>query len=111
VTPSLFFFFNDNPLFSSFSDLPTTYYLNDGCKKIGTLNKNFFEKMTNFWCNFFMWVYLKPKIYFNQRNNLEDLRQRTCAEIKQISPDIINPSVQGGNECQMVGGGQFQHLH
>jgi hypothetical protein len=101
VTP--FFFFNDNPLFSSFSDTPS-YYLNDAWKKIGSLNKNFFENMTNFWCNFFMWVYLKQKIYFNQRNNLEDLRQRTCAEIKQISPDIINRSVKSGSECQMVGG-------
>jgi hypothetical protein len=97
------FFFNDNPLFSSFSDTPS-YYLNDAWKKIGSLNKNFFENMTNFWCNFFMWVYLKQKIYFNQRNNLEDLRQRTCAEIKQISPDIINRSVKSGSECQMVGG-------
>jgi hypothetical protein len=49
--------------------------------------------------------------YFNKQNNLEDLRQRACAEMEQISPDIIEPSAQNVSECQMVGRGQFQHLH
>jgi hypothetical protein len=30
--------------------------------------------------------------------------------MKQISPDIIERSVQSVGECQIVGGGQFQHL-
>jgi hypothetical protein len=50
-------------------------------------------------------------MYFNRPNNLEDLRQRIRAEIEQMSPDIIERSVQSGGECQMVGGGQFQYLH
>jgi hypothetical protein len=33
-----------------------------------------------------------------------------CCEVEQISPDIIERSVQSVGECQMVGGGQFQHL-
>jgi hypothetical protein len=30
--------------------------------------------------------------------------------MKQIRPDIIERSVQSVGECQIVGGGQFQHL-
>jgi hypothetical protein len=56
-------------------------------------------------------LYLKWKMYFNRPNNLENLRQRIRAEIEQMSPDIIERSVQSGGECQMVGGGQFQYLH
>jgi hypothetical protein len=51
----------------------------------------------------------KTKVYFNRPNNLEDLRQKIRAQIEQINPDIIERSVQ--SECQMGGGGQFQHLH
>jgi hypothetical protein len=50
-------------------------------------------------------------MYFNRPNNLEDLRQRIRAETEQISPDIIERCVQSVGECQMVGGGQFQHSH
>jgi hypothetical protein len=39
------------------------------------------------------------------KNNLEDLRQRICAKMELISPDIIERSVQSVGECQMVGGG------
>jgi hypothetical protein len=55
---------------------------------------------------FLIWVY-----YFNKPNNLEDLRQRIRTEMEQISPDIIERSVQSVGKGQMVGGGQFQHLH
>jgi hypothetical protein len=47
---------------------------------------------------------------FNRPNNLENLRQRIRAEMEQISPDIER-CVQTIGECQMVGGGQFQHSH
>jgi hypothetical protein len=50
-------------------------------------------------------------IYFNKPNNLEDLWQKLRTEMEQINPDIIERSVQSVGECQMVGGGQFQHLH
>jgi hypothetical protein len=46
----------------------------------------------------------------NGPNNLEDLRQKICAEMEQISPNIIERSVQSVSECQIVGGRQFQHL-
>jgi hypothetical protein len=63
---------------------------------------------------YFLWGYLKWSAYFNRSNNFEDLRQRIRAEMQQISPDIIERSVQSVytpvDECQMIGGGQFQHL-
>jgi hypothetical protein len=43
---------------------------------------------------FFLWEYLKSRVYFNRANNLEDLRLRIRAEIEQISPDIIERNVQ-----------------
>jgi hypothetical protein len=45
---------------------------------------------------FFLWVYLKSKVYFNRPNNLEDLRQRIRPEMEQISLDIIERSVPNG---------------
>jgi hypothetical protein len=50
-------------------------------------------------------------VYFNRPKNLEDLRQRIRDEMEQINPDIIERSVQSVGECQMVGPGQFKHLH
>jgi predicted house-cleaning NTP pyrophosphatase (Maf/HAM1 superfamily) len=44
------------------------------------------------------------RLSFNRPNNLEDLRQRIRAEVEQISPDIIERSVQSVDECEMVGG-------
>jgi hypothetical protein len=67
-------------------------------KKWYLIIHNFFEKMTNF----------PSKIV--SKNNLEDLRQRICAKMELISPDIIERSVQSVGECQMVEGGQFEHL-
>jgi hypothetical protein len=61
--------------------------------------------------NSFVWVYLKQKIYFNRPNNLEDLGRGIRAEVEQVGPDIVERCVRGVGECQMVGGGQFQHLH
>lgn len=64
--------------------------------------------------DFFLWGYLKSKVYFNRPNNLEELRQRIRAEVNQINPDIFERSVQSVytrvGQCQMVGGEQFEHL-
>jgi hypothetical protein len=49
---------------------------------------------------FFRCGYLKSRVYFNRLNNLEDLQQRICAEMEQISPDIIV-------QCQKLAGGNF----
>jgi hypothetical protein len=52
---------------------------------------------------FFVWVYLKQKLYFNRSNNLEDLLQRIRSKMETKSPDIIERSVQSVGKCQMVG--------
>jgi hypothetical protein len=53
---------------------------------------------------------LKLRVYFNRPNNLEHLRQIIRAKMEQINPDTIECSGQCCVvECQMVGGGQFQH--
>jgi hypothetical protein len=44
---------------------------------------------------FFVWVYLKQKVYFNRPNNLEDLRQRIRFEMERC--------VQSVGKCQIVG--------
>jgi hypothetical protein len=45
-------------------------------KGIGALQDSFFEGMAIFISIFFfVWVYLKQKVYFNRPNNLEDLLQ------------------------------------
>jgi hypothetical protein len=49
--------------------------------------------------NFFLWGYLKPGVYFNRPNNLEDLRQIIRSEMEQISPDITERSVQNLYIC------------
>jgi hypothetical protein len=67
-------------------------------EKIGILHNKLFEKITLFINFFFLWV-LKSKVYFNRPNNLEDLRQRIRAETEQISPVIIERSVQSVGEC------------
>lgn len=64
--------------------------------------------------DFFLWGYLKTKVYFNRPDNLEDLRQRIRAEMERIHPDIIEHSVQAVytrlGQCQMVNGGHFEKL-
>jgi hypothetical protein len=34
-------------------------------------------------CIFFVWVYLKQKVYFNRPNNLEDLLQRIRSKMER----------------------------
>jgi hypothetical protein len=48
---------------------------------------------------FFLYGYLKSRIYFNRPNNLEDLRYRIRAEMEQISPNIIERGVQCLHSC------------
>jgi hypothetical protein len=48
---------------------------------------------------FFLYGYLKSRIYFNRPNNLKDLRHRIHAEMEQISPNIIERGVQCLHSC------------
>jgi hypothetical protein len=64
--------------------------------------------------DFFLWGYLKSKVYNNQPNNLEDLKQRIQREIRLISPQTIqnirNEFYNRLGYCQMVQGRHFEHL-
>lgn len=64
--------------------------------------------------DFFLWGYLKNRVYINRPNNLEELKQRIRDEIRSISPQILQ-NVRNGfyyrlGYCQMEEGGQFEHL-
>jgi hypothetical protein len=39
--------------------------------------------------DFFLWGYLKSKVYFNRPNNLDELRQRIRAEVEHITPEVL----------------------
>lgn len=64
--------------------------------------------------DFFLWGYLKSKVYVNRPDNLEDLKLRIQQEIEQISPQTIQNVLSGFRNrlayCQEVNGLQFEHL-
>jgi hypothetical protein len=43
---------------------------------------------------FFLWGYLKYKVYFNRPNNLDELRQRIHTEVEHIATELLERSVQ-----------------
>lgn len=64
--------------------------------------------------DFFLWGYLKSKVYLNKPHNLEDLQNRITYEIRRITPEVIQ-NVQEEflhrlAYCQEVGGWHFEHL-
>lgn len=64
--------------------------------------------------DFFLWGYLKSKVYFDRPNNLDGLRRRIRAEVENITPEVLERSVQSVytriGQCQMVDGKQFENL-
>jgi hypothetical protein len=84
-------------------------------KKIGTLHYNFFEKMAifiskikfNFYCNFFVCVYLKQKVYFNTPNNLEDLRQRIRFEMERKALTLLSAVYKVSVSAKWLAGNNF----
>lgn len=64
--------------------------------------------------DFFLWGYLKSKVYFNRPVTVDDLKNRIRAEIRAIRPETLR-NVQQDFEyrlgyCQEVNGNQFEHL-
>lgn len=64
--------------------------------------------------DFFLWGYLKSKVYIDRPQNLEDLKHRIRLEIRNITPEMIH-NVQEEccrrfNYCQEAQGWQFEHL-
>lgn len=64
--------------------------------------------------DFFLWGYLKSKVYQTEPESLIDLRQRIVAECRRISEStFINVRSEIANRlfvCQEVGGAHFEHL-
>lgn len=64
--------------------------------------------------DFFLWGHLKSRVYNNRPNNLDDLQRRIRLEIENISPEIIERTIQSvytrAGQCQMFNGGQFEHF-
>lgn len=63
--------------------------------------------------DFFLWGYLKSKIYFNRPNTIDELKQRIRNEIRAIRPDTLRNVLQDFQfrlgYCQAVNGWQFEH--
>lgn len=64
--------------------------------------------------DYFLWGYLKSKVYFQRPANIGDLQNRITQEIEQIGPEIISNVLREFEyrlaHCQAVNGRQFEHL-
>jgi transposase len=64
--------------------------------------------------DFFLWAFLKERVYKNAPRNLEQLRANITAEILAIQPPLLQNVFKSFsnrlNMCQLVEGGHFQHL-
>lgn len=64
--------------------------------------------------DYFLWGYLKSKVFMNRPNNIDDLQHRIIQEIRQISPQMVHnvqkEFVSRLGHCQVVNGHQFEHL-
>jgi hypothetical protein len=82
-------------------------------KKIGTLHNNFFEKMAFFIskkfnvCIFFVWVYLKQKVYFNRPNNLKDLLQRIRSKMERKALTLLSAVYKVSVSAKWLAGNNF----
>ena len=55
----------------------------------------------------FLGKYLKSKVYTNKRTNMDDLKNRIRIKMGNITPDVIEGTIQ--SICTHVGG-QFEYL-
>lgn len=64
--------------------------------------------------DYFLWGYLKDRVYQTKPANLEELQQKIRDEIRTIDEDIIRQAVAAFYyriaHCQAVEGGNFEHL-
>ena len=63
---------------------------------------------------FFLWGYLKHKVYFNKPNSIDELKNIIRQEIRQIAPETVHNVLEEFTHrlayCQEVNGKQFEHL-
>lgn len=64
--------------------------------------------------DYYLWGFLKSKVYFNRPDNLQELAERITQEIQRIPPETkANVTMAFKNRlayCQEVNGAQFEHL-
>jgi len=64
--------------------------------------------------DYFLWGYLKGKVYATKPRNLEKLRQRIIEEAALIAPEFLRNALASFYDriahCQTVNGAQFEHL-
>jgi len=64
--------------------------------------------------DYFLWDYLKSKVYATKPRNLEELRQRLIEEAALIAPEFLRNAISSFYDriahCQTVNGTQFEHL-
>ncbi len=93
-----------------------------------TLNmlKEFFDDQlisTNHWpprspdlslADYFLWGFLKDRVYMNTPQTLEDLHWNITAEIDHITPDLLKKvhgnMVKQARACIVADGKRFEHL-
>lgn len=64
--------------------------------------------------DFFLWGYLKNRIYADRPHNAEDLKGRIRAEIQNLPPNMLQRTLENFysrlHYCQEVNGEHFEHL-
>lgn len=64
--------------------------------------------------DFFLWGYLKSKVYQSRPNNLEELKERIRTEIAQITPEVLENVREEFtarlSNCIIAEGHQFEHF-
>lgn len=64
--------------------------------------------------DFFLWGYLKSRVYINKPESLDELKLRIETEIRNIPQNWLNNTIDGFihrlHYCQEVNGEQFEHL-
>ena len=64
--------------------------------------------------DFFLWGYLKRKVYSNRPVTIEDLKRNITEECRQISPETLEKVMANNYRrmllCKQNSGGHFEHL-
>jgi hypothetical protein len=56
---------------------------------------------------FFVWVYLKQKVYFNRPNNLEDLLERIRSKMERKSLTLLSAVYKVSVNAKWLAGNNF----
>lgn len=64
--------------------------------------------------DFFLWGYLKEKVYANKPNNIEELKANIEAEIRAISPQMLQTVMENvlkrAEECEAANGAHLENI-